>query len=103
MIENGDELIVAGKLKFGKLEAWAFRNLRNGTSGHWDYNINQFATLAVIFMIVLAVACIIPVFLILPLLFIPYAVIAVLNRLRIAKEYRAIMTEPAEENSERAN
>jgi hypothetical protein len=39
ILEDGDEVVVAGTSKFGTLKAHAFRNLKNGTSGHWPYDL----------------------------------------------------------------
>jgi hypothetical protein len=95
MIDEGDELIVAGRSKFGKLEAYAFRNLANGTSGHWDYQFVVLFGIGGSMLVLLAFSCVMPLFFLGVLLFAPAAGFWLVEKHRIYKSYKLIMSMPA--------
>lgn len=95
MIEEGDELIVAGRSKFGKLEAYAYRNFANGTSGHWDYQLATWFWFGLSMLVLLAISCMMPLFFLIMLFFVPMVGVRIAERLRIYKSYKLVMAAPA--------
>ena len=41
IIQDGDEILVAGATKQGTITAKAYRNFTNGTNGRWSYNFSK--------------------------------------------------------------
>src|SRR5262245_20230560 len=57
IIHDGDEVVVAGKMKQGTLIARAYRNLSNGSYGRWGYELGKLFTILV-FMVVGCGVCV---------------------------------------------
>jgi len=95
MIDPGDELIVAGRSKFGKLEAMAFRNFSNGTSGRWDYQIYVTACVIASILIAIVFSCVTIIFIPALFLLIPALIMQVRSKYRIYEAYKLVMSESA--------
>lgn len=100
LINDGDDLIVAGTNRFGTHKAHAFRNVSNGTSGHWDYDLAPAIAIVGSMLGLLLFSCFLPPLFIMALVCIlsagPYMVPKLIEKYRVYESYKAVMSEPPE-------
>src|SRR5687768_9483553 len=54
-IDEGDEVVVAGPVRRGTLQAHAYNNLSNGSHGRWNYGILEYILYAPLLMVLWAI------------------------------------------------
>jgi hypothetical protein len=84
IIENGDEVIVAGETKKGLFKALAYKNLRNNVSGKG--NVAVYMILGIIFTLLGLGTIIVGV----GLIFAPLGIFMILHSRKLSKAYEAV-------------